>query len=1201
MVTVSKGRAVQGAQYFVNEAGYYSCGTWWGDGAEALNLSGDVEPKQFEKVLNGYSKNNRKLTQSAGKSNRIAYTDVTMSAPKSISIMAVLDSRIERAHQRAVDASLNELQSHYSLTRKGKNGVIKEITGSLVVAKFDHYESREMDPQLHTHCVVINATQRGDGKWGALENRPILDDQRLLGMMYQANLTKELHEIGYEMKQSTRTGITGNAVKGVEIACVSDDLITEYSKRGEQVGKAVEESQGKRKEIEEKYASGEMSKQAYNKWISKSYDGNKRKSRKSKNEELAKEIRAEISTKLHNNRYLVEHTKCETPIIKDITAEEILKATITDLEENEAVFDRKKILYTALNMSRGSGVTPKEIELEFPNYVKELHPGFYTTERIEKAAIESIRIANRGVGQSKLCVNRSVAMQYLHDEEDKGTRFKQSQYDSILSLAMSSDRVNILQGDAGAGKTFAVEHLRDMLAIDNIRVRGLAPTGKAAMGLSEVGIESSTLDSFFMQKKTPEKGEVWVVDESSMIGNLKMEKLLTAAESADAKVILIGDVKQLQAVDAGCAFTEMQNKSFTNRCDMTEGIRQKTAHTKEIVKHAKNKDSKAVVKAMLRNDSIKEFSGDKSRMNEAVTDYLFSKKSGQKTVLLCQTNSSRKEANSLVRDELKKTGMVDSGSFHNCLSDAGISAQKRRDANNYSTGMIVNLNSAIDSIPSGTQGEIVNLNLEDPAVSVRYWDKSEKQYCEQAIDLIKNGEKLQVYKKNNQEYGVGESILFLKNDKKLGVNNGDTGVIESIDESGDITVRIGKKHVSWNIRSTYNYFDYGYAMTNYKAQGATFDKSIILTDNSSRTNAEEFYVGLTRAKYETVAYVDSIKDLETFAGISQNKESVLKHIEKREEIIKEAELQEKIRIERVAEQKRVAVDQKLQNEIKEVTHKQFTPEKDIDSERWELHTKDKLGLVTVSVGVTDGRFIINSPQYSGGATPIAIVDDIEKAMDIALTNSEDLSKEIQKQNSIKRRDETKIHSDSEFLYGCNEKSGFHFLQREGKKSEETTYLHQSDKVWKVGVKKEGTNQLKNIAVVNTVEEGKDKCRELAKEIGYNKIRETTLQLEKELENISDSDFKYVHRDKPSLPFLKRVGKDDDVDTYIYAKNGKYQVAILSEDRKMFNSFASTNNLNEAKQLCHEKVKSLQFSQKVESPKPREIKNRPSGPSRGLSM
>ena len=155
---------------------------------------------------------------------------MTFSAPKSVSIMSYVDPRIEEAHNRAVEKTIGELERNYSHTRVFVDGESQTIkTNNLCMARFNHYESRELDPQLHSHVVVMNLTKGEDEKWRSLETGDLYKNQLYIGQCYRNEMAKELKDLGYEIE-------VGDRNKGLyEIKGVSPEICAEFSTRRKQV------------------------------------------------------------------------------------------------------------------------------------------------------------------------------------------------------------------------------------------------------------------------------------------------------------------------------------------------------------------------------------------------------------------------------------------------------------------------------------------------------------------------------------------------------------------------------------------------------------------------------------------------------------------------------------------------------------------------------------------------------------------------------------------------------------------------------------------------------------------------------------------------------------------------------------------------------------------------------------------------------
>lgn len=884
MVTaIKETNSQKGVQYFSKDDYYCSENEriWWGSGAAELGLTGDIKSEDFSHVLNGKNpQTGEGLTSHKKMKKRIAYTDITFSPSKSISALSRLDADIIKCHNDAVTVALKEMEKQYSLSvKKVNNKKVREVTGNLIVGRFLHSENREVEPQLHTHCVVANLTKTNDGKWRTFENRKIFDNQKLLDQIYTAELTRNLHLIGYQTRKCTRKDYTGKTIYGIEINGVSDATIRKYSTRNKQV---VNELRKLEKEFQNKNGKAPTKSQK-RKMIEKAKT-HTRESKTSRNVERKREaVRRSIEADLELKN-VFEKRGSKEPSYCD--AGHLIRVVIKDFEESESTFTRKEILQEAFKRCLNTSLTLADLEFEFERNTHHIRDEIYTSFDMKMAAESSIKIVDTGISQSHIRVSEEVAEEYLKNKEVGGISFKSTQRNMIKKVACTSNQICLVQGDAGTGKTFAVEHLKKILESKGCTFRGLAPTGKAAKELQEVGLKSSTLDSFFKKKQRFKKDEVWIVDEASMIGNISMHKLLQMAEKTQAKVVLVGDTKQLQSVAAGKAFEELQRHSKVSVIHMDERIRQKTENAKKFVSLANKRDSVGAVKAMVEAECIVENSDVEILRKQAVDDY-WKSSIEQSTVLLCQTNSSRVILNDEIRKRRVNAGKVVPGYEFGVFVSKNVGAVQQRDVSSYEKGMFLICNEKVGHIGSGVYVQVQHLHPEENALTVKYSTKNHT-WKSKKIDLLKDADKFQTYTKEKREFGLGDEVVFLKNDTALTVTNGDTGLVEYIDRHGDMYVKIkGRKSkivtegglkrdtamVKVNLNN-YQHIDHGYALTNYKAQGGTFDKAIVLTENSKRTNSNEWYVGLTRAKKEIVAYVNSMDDLKVYAGLSQRKQSV---------------------------------------------------------------------------------------------------------------------------------------------------------------------------------------------------------------------------------------------------------------------------------------------------------------------------------------
>ncbi|OZB12940.1 MAG: exonuclease V subunit alpha, partial [Rhodobacterales bacterium 34-62-10] len=179
-------------------------GEWSGRGAERLALEGVVTKAEFEAALNGSDPRTGERLNQIGKSHAPGW-DMTFSAPKSVSVMWALSppaerARIEQAHRQAVTAATRHLEDNHAVTRRGRGGAIREPVAGLVIARFHHHTSRDLDPQLHTHAFIFNSAPRRDGSWGSIVSRDLYRAQKEVGAVYREHLGRALERDGHAVR-----------------------------------------------------------------------------------------------------------------------------------------------------------------------------------------------------------------------------------------------------------------------------------------------------------------------------------------------------------------------------------------------------------------------------------------------------------------------------------------------------------------------------------------------------------------------------------------------------------------------------------------------------------------------------------------------------------------------------------------------------------------------------------------------------------------------------------------------------------------------------------------------------------------------------------------------------------------------------------------------------------------------------------------
>lgn len=272
-------------------------------------------------------------------------------------------------------------------------------------------------------------------------------------------------------------------------------------------------------------------------------------------------------------------------------------------------------------------------------------------------------------------------------------------------------------------------------------------------------------------------------------------------------------------------------------------------------------------------------------LNLVAQDYLASV-SGRKDVLLITgTNKDKDALNQLIRPELVKQGLVTDSKEFNVFQTKSLAGTAAMAADSYKVGQIIITNNLIGQVSKGTQCEIIDIDKTLNTIKVKYYDKVAQNYSTADFDVRKSCKKFSTYDQHKKEFGVGDLVLFLKNDKKVvGVNNGDTARILSIDNEGNVTARIesseDKKEVTFNINNkgskAYNYISHAYAITDYKSQGATTSRLLwYAPTKGGPMSSNTFYVAITRCKDEVGVYTDDVDKLKELVKKEQHKESTL--------------------------------------------------------------------------------------------------------------------------------------------------------------------------------------------------------------------------------------------------------------------------------------------------------------------------------------
>ncbi|MEG7534495.1 relaxase domain-containing protein [Vibrio cholerae] len=990
--------ASQAGHYFEKDDYYVdglSPSEWFGDGAETLGLSGDVDRETFKSLLEGQLPDGQKLgTVRDGEWKHQPGIDLTFLAPKSVSILSevVGDQRLLSAHDKAVQAVLRYIEQEYIVTRnrnRAENTVEYEKTASMVAATFKHTTSRAFDPLLHTHVVVMNATQRADGLWRSIENKPLFIDQKHLGLIYRQYLAEEVQSLGY--------GLDHEKGGTWEIASISKEVIREFSKRSEAIEKALE-ARGKTRDsataAEKETATldtrdrkvhmerGEL----LEKWHAEIGED--------KLNDLKKVIRqsqANIPTLEMKTEALLERVKVANEAVMWATehlGERDTSWTHHDLVKEASRYAGSRVLLSdvnnAIDAAIGSGQLIDKSVRTFDKVSKrEIDVRGYTSKAAIDIEDEVLKEEYLGRDRVQALCSREQAAAAISNAEEKANEFgyewNADQRKATEGILLSENRIVGVQGFAGTAKTTSVlrtvaETARDM----GYEVRGLTPTNSAGQSLIDgAGIQSGTIQSFLAQNRNewvqerkthtqidkidkrleqiekalsnpyvdektgiliPENSplyqkrldelqyerselqgerdglgkmlektpQLWIVDESSMVGSKLMRDLLQRAGQSGARVVLTGDIRQLASVEAGAAFRQLQNHGMETY-HLEEIVRQTNRGTRDAVylslmknaSHALSRleESGSTIKEMVsrkKNGKIDYEKSGEARRQELVTDYMaLAPQERAKSIILEPSREGRRRTNELVREALKKEGTLGEELRTNQLSPVDATEAERRVVTSYQNGQIVRFARSFkrEGIKKGLYYQVVGRDNHD--ILFKKFGANEQSELIRFSPERYAAKNIQMFNLTESGLAVGEKVVWRDNDKPTGRLNNDTATVEKI-EGTNVTFRLsnGKTGEFDMSKLANSHWDHGYAMTVHAAQGKTAQNVFVHAETSreSLLNTEQFYVQISRAKDRVYLYTDSkeglVRAVEQRSGQKQTaKESSYQSLEPLDHLI----------------------------------------------------------------------------------------------------------------------------------------------------------------------------------------------------------------------------------------------------------------------------------------------------------------------------
>src|SRR6266446_6249993 len=852
-------------------------GNWIGELAEEWGLTGEVTSEQYERLVAGQDPHtgeqlirfvpSREAVNNYGEeittTEHRAGWDATFSAPKSVSLAALVgnDERIRAAHREAVNEALKVFEEFTQARMGGNKPAV--TTGKMVAAQFEHtaarpdHETGYAAPQLHTHVVIFNVTKTDDGRTKPLQPVELYRSQQYATALYRVNLAERLQKLGYEIEVDARTGAP-------EIKGFSKEYLQESSPRSAELRKeaAAMKERLEQQGITVKEGAGLNQAAARNDRASKHYDHAEMRER-------ALEMDARYDNQARRS---VEQARQRDPIKfsqDHITkrAQEAVTFARDNATEREAVTDMRKVMADALR--RNMGLTTYEAvatELhqrieqgEFVEIIRERKPREATTQRMLEMEKSNIQTMLDGQGQHNPIVSNNARQTVDAIAERQQLRLNDNQRSAVEQILTSRDQIIGLQGGAGTGKTTALSVLKEAAEKEGYEVRGFAPTTRATKQLAESGIQSETLQKFIRrrQEAPSNHNRLLVLDESSLASTGNLHNFFARLESSD-KVLLVGDSRQHQAVEAGTPFEQFQKHGMAT-VKLSEIVRQRKPELKRTVERLSAREMRAAIDSLEQQGRIIEITKTKQRLKTIASAYC---ESPDNTLVVSPRNRERVQLNSLIHRQLQRDGKVsrDDHQMAVYVNRQDMTGTERTFANAYVPREDViryNHASKVYGVEVGDYARVTAKNHKENEITVHFENGRELTYNPQRLSGVS------VYREAEREFAEGDRIQFRAPFTEKRVANGELATIAKIGDE-ELTVKLDSgREVSFE-KDKFRHLDHGYAVTSHSSQGTTVDRVLINADtNESRVllNDRMGYVAVSRAREDAIIYTNSIAEL----------------------------------------------------------------------------------------------------------------------------------------------------------------------------------------------------------------------------------------------------------------------------------------------------------------------------------------------------
>lgn len=823
------------------DEGQRVAGQWFGLGAERLGLTSKVRAEAFLRLCeNQHPASGETLTQrlntmrtdeaGGNAANRRIFYDFTFSPPKSVSVAALVgaDERILEAHAHAVHSAMKEFEDFATTRVRVGKANCDRSTGNFVAALFTHDTSRALDPHLHTHCIVFNATfDAVENRWKALQNYELLRARKFAENVYYHELARRLRGFGYEIRNRARGDF--------QIESIPETVCERFSKRDAEIDKALMKLLADKPELGSANFKALRAQLAVETRAKKHKDLSQAELRILWDSQLNETERAALRQPLRHS---------EKAISERMSVSEAVQWSEDHLFDRNSVALECQLWQQALERGRGENFSMDELK-EFTRrrpYIRNSErPAEVTLRDVLLREMEIVQTVKDGAGNCRPLVEQTYTANPVLDNEQRL---------ALDTLLRSTSSISLFRGGAGTGKSFVLRELVEQVQRAGRRVAVLAPQRQQIVDMERANLPSPTTVTSFLLKRDLVEGAVIVVDEAGQIGGRQMVELLRLARERKARVILSGDTRQHGAVEASDALLAIERHSGVKPVQLHTIRRQDPARGRNKKERAQIKRYRKAVEMAAAGKLAESFvqldkmgavvsCGLGEQADKLADEYVRLTEEKASTVVVSQTWGEVHRINSKVRDALKGKGALGANDVTvQALDKLDLTNAQKRDKRFYPQEAVIVFNQKVRQAAPGATGKLMGIVKAGVLAEVN-------GRCVMVSNKVLD--KITVCLPRNIPVAEGER-LHLKANRRMAsgarVTNGELVTVKSALADGKIELTDGRildKH--------FREFLPGYAVTSYGSQGKTVNY-VLFSDSTIKaaTNAQQWYVTISRGQ-----------------------------------------------------------------------------------------------------------------------------------------------------------------------------------------------------------------------------------------------------------------------------------------------------------------------------------------------------------------